>query len=343
MTHATEVWSVVEVLDGRPHDTAAKIASEAARLARLLDARPCCVVADPLAEETATLGALADHGVSRVYVRGGADAVPDSVSSEVAVERLVTLVGEHRPEVVLFAGTREGGERAARLAARLRLGLIAGCVDFEIDDDELSARRPVSGGSAHARLRWRHGAPRIATVDLGSLEAVAASPSAAAEVIRVTADSASAPRAVHRRRWRLSADELDLTEAAFIIGVGRPVDTAESFERVQQLADRLGASLGGSRIAHFQGIVPKSRQIGASGKWIAPEVYLTLGISGASYHLMGIKGAKHVIAVNSDRDAPIFKLAEVGILADLGAVVEALLDLLDGPAHPDAPIEAVSR
>ena len=341
MTGEQEVWSVVEAPGGRPHETAVKLASEARRLGRLLGALPCCVVTDRLDDPAAVLGLLAQHGASKVYLAVG-DGDDASAAAEAVTTRLAALVGERRPEAVLFAASRDGAEWGARLAARLRTGLVARCVEFELNGEALAARRQLSGGRAHATVGWALGPPYLATVDLVSLEAIAGGPAdASLEVVEVAAPPAAATRTTHRRRWRLSARELDLTEAAFVIGVGRPVDTAESLERVQGLADRLGATLGGSRIAHFQGIVPKSRQIGASGKWISPEVYLTFGVSGASYHVMGIKGAKHVIAVNTDRDAPIFKLAEVGIVADLEAVVGALLAAVaDGPATGEAAAAA---
>jgi electron transfer flavoprotein alpha subunit len=126
-------------------------------------------------------------------------------------------------------------------------------------------------------------------------------------------------------RWRLPPAEIDLAEAQFIIGVGKGVHQ-ESMAAVRALAERVGAAVGGSRMAVFQGLVPLDRQIGSTGRWISPEVYLTLGISGASYHVMGIRGAKHIIAVNTDRNAPILKLAELGIVGDLHQVVLAMLD-----------------
>lgn len=336
MTDEKEVWSVVEALGGRPHETAVKMASEASRLGRLLGARPCCVVTDRLDDPATVLRALAEHGARKIYAAAGAEDDASS-SAEAVTMRLAALVAERRPEAVLFTATRDGAERGARLAARLGAGLVARCVEFELDGAALVARRPVSGGKAHALVRWAFGPPYLATVDLASLEAVAEGPGTPSpEVVEVAAPPDEAMRTAHRRRWRLAAGELDLTEAAFVIGVGRPVDTAESLARVQSLADRLGATLGGSRIAHFQGIVPKSRQIGASGKWISPDVYLTFGVSGASYHVMGIKGAKHIIAVNTDRDAPIFKLAELGIVADLEEVVGALLAAASDAAMADA-------
>lgn len=324
-----EVWSVIEALDGRPHETALQMASEARRVGRALGATACCVVADHLDDSDAVLDDLCRHGIEKVYLVDARSA-KTGCGAEPGAERLVPLVREHVPEVVLFAATREGTDQAARLAARLRAGLIANCVEFDLLDDVFIARRPVVGGKAHATVAWAPGQPCIATVNLGSLDAVTEGVEAGAsvEVVRIAAAAMCAPAAVSIRRWRLAPAELDLTEAAFVIGVGRPVDTPESLERVQLLADRLGATLGGSRIAHFQGVIPKSRQIGASGRWISPEVYLALGISGASYHVMGIKGAKHIVAVNTDRDAPIFRLAELGIVADLEDIVGALLAVI---------------
>jgi electron transfer flavoprotein alpha subunit len=124
-----------------------------------------------------------------------------------------------------------------------------------------------------------------------------------------------------------------LTEAELVIGLGRPIDRQQHLPSIQELADRLGATVGASRVAVFQGTLPPSKQIGSSGKWIQPQVYLTLGISGASYHLMGIKGAKHIIAVNTDPDAPIFKLAELGVVRNFEEIVSALLAATASPGR----------
>jgi len=321
-----EVWSVVESVDGRPHETATKLATEARRLGDLLGCTPCCVFAAGLATVDAAVEAAGEHGVDRVYL--AAPSAVEAQTAEVVVGRLAALAAAHGPRAIVFAATRDGAEWAARLAARLRVGLAAGCVDFERDGETLLARRVICGRRAHATVRAARAGPLVATVDLRSLAAVARPATGVLPEVVRAAGTAGEARVARLRRWRLAPSQLDLAEAHLIVGVGRPVDTPAALALVQQLADRLGASLGGSRIAHFQGVVPKARQIGASGKWISPDVYLTLGISGASYHLLGIKGAKHVIAVNTDSGAPIFKVAELGIVAGYQEVVAALLAAL---------------
>jgi electron transfer flavoprotein alpha subunit len=128
-----------------------------------------------------------------------------------------------------------------------------------------------------------------------------------------------------QKLWRVSASELDVRDADIVLSVGRGVKNAETLKQVHELAGMLGAAVGGSREAVFGGLVAREQQVGASGKWIAPRVYVALGISGATYHLMGIREARHVIAVNLDATAPIFEKAEIGIVEDVATIVPALI------------------
>jgi electron transfer flavoprotein alpha subunit len=225
----------------------------------------------------------------------------------------------------MFPATSVGADIRARVAAQLHGGLIANCVDFSWDGKQLTARSTSSGGKAHSIATWTAGGVRLATMHMASLEAIAQDGEVDAAELVQSAATEGQLRTRSVQRWRLPPDEIDLTEAEFIIGVGRPVDRERDLPLIRELADRIGATVGGSRVSVFQGTLPVSKQIGASGKWIKPQVYLTLGISGASYHLMGIKGAQHIIAVNSDPDAPILKVAELGVIGDFQKVVAALL------------------
>ncbi|MEZ5122777.1 MAG: electron transfer flavoprotein subunit alpha/FixB family protein [Solirubrobacterales bacterium] len=332
---AAEVWSYIQLTDGRLDETARKMASEAFRVARLIGATPGAVALAAAGQDDPAVAELLRHGVEQV--RLGRPAGPDGAGPDWAGAELAALVETHRPTLVLFPATSVGADVAARVAARLRCGVIANCVDFEVDGDRLVARAVVGGGKAHRKATWASGGVRIATMDMGSLEAIAQDVPGAVTVTPAPSDPAGRLVRVRSvRRWRLPPDEIDLTEADFVLGVGRPVDRERDLPAIQVLADRLGATVGGSRVAVFQGTVPRTRQIGSSGKWIRPTVYLMLGISGASYHMMGIKGAKHIIAVNRDPDAPIFKVAELGVVGDFAEVVAALLAASEAAAGQEA-------
>ena len=331
MKTSSEVWSFVHLPDGRPDGTALKMASEARRLARLIGGQPCGVTLADVGEDDPTVRELERFGLRKIYC--AADASDHGAGPEWAAEAIGALVGAHEPTLLMFPATSVGADIGARVAARLRRGFIANCIDFDWNGEKLTARSSISGGKAHLRATWASAEPYVATMDVASLEAIADHvPDDRIAVVRNESATTRPPtRTRSVRRWRLPPDEIDLTEADFVIGVGRPVDRSRHLESIQALADRLGATVGGSRVAVFQGTVPRERQIGSSGKWIKPRVYLTLGVSGASYHVMGIKGAKHIIAVNSDPGAPIFKLAELEVVGDFHEVVSALLSAAPAP------------
>lgn len=332
---ASEVWSFIPLSGDRVDDVGLGMATEARRVADLTGAVACGIVTSELQADDRAAVELARHGLAKVYLAGHAS--PDAGGVEWTAQRVAALAQERRPELLLFPATAVGAEVGARVAAQLHGGLISNCVDFEWDGT-LTARGKLSGGKAHLRATWADGVPRIATMDLPSLEAIAKEPTAGAAELVLAGGPEEAPKARCVRRWRLPSDEIDLTEADFVIGVGRPVDRERDLPRIQELADRLGATVGGSRVAVFQGTVPRAKQIGSSGKWIKPRVYIMLGISGASYHLMGIKGAKHIIAVNMDPRAPIFKHAELGVHGDFTDIVAALLEA--APAQDTAEATA---
>lgn len=333
MTEGSEVWAVVETAAGRLDELAPRVASEASRVAKLLGSPAAVAVVGAPDDVSGAAAAMGQYGVRALHVLDLPAAGP--ASPEVAAHAVAAAVAGREPRAVVLAATRSGSDLAARVAARLRRGLAAGVVEFELAGGALVARRNVQGGRAHATVTWPAGGPYLATVDLASLEAVADPAAGEVAVTRLEPPPLEATLQPVRQ-WRLPPRELDVAEADFVIGIGRPVAGPAQLERIQELADRLGAALGGSRISFFQGTIPKSRQIGASGKWIAPKVYLTLGISGASYHLMGIKGVKHLVAVNTDGHAPILEIAELGLVNDLDEVVEALLALVPAPVEARA-------
>jgi len=324
-----ETWAFLETVEGGLHETAAQAASEARRVARLLEGRACGVIAGipqrRLVEE------LAPFGLDKIYALHGGAGLP--ATAEEHTHALVTLAERHVPSLLLFAATPLGCEAAARVAARRRSGLASDCVDFAREGDELVARRILCGGRAHAKVAWRGPAPWVATVNLDALEALPQSPSEPPEVVTETIDFAP-PRTELVRRWRVEPREVDLAEARIVVGIGKPIlERPAELSMLETVAERLGAALGASRVVVDAGLLPRERQIGASGRWIAADVYLACGVSGSSYHMMGVKAVKHLVAVNLDRGAPIFQHAEFGVVGDLFEVLPELAALL-GTGEP---------
>ena len=326
MTSGGEVWAFLETVDGRLHDTATKTASEVRKVARLLDDHPCGVIAG--VPEERFLQELAPFGLQRIYALSGKRS--ERGSAEEHGHAVATLAARRSPSCVLFAATPFGCEAAARVAARLGSGLASDCVDFARAGEEFTARRNVWGGRAHATVAWRGPPPHVATVNLDALEAVPESPGQPAELIVEEADFGT-PRSELLRRWRVEPRELDLSEATVVVGIGKPIlERPAALPMVEEVSERLGAALGGSRIVVDGGLLPRERQIGTSGKWLAADVYLACGISGSSYHMMGVKAVKHLVAVNLDRNAPIFQHVDFGVVGDLFEILPALAALLGG-------------
>lgn len=315
---ADEVWAFIETEgNGRLHDTALKMASEAKRISKIFGAKPCGVLFNFTPD---SIKDLHPYGLEKVYFFQ-ADETPTPAT---AVTALLSLVSRESPAFFLFASTIMGSELGASLAARLKSGLIANYVDIESQDGLPIARKPLYGKKAHLMIKWATPPPHIATVDLDSLEAVEAEQDLCPETVLETFDSVTGACRL-LERWRVPPSEQHIAEADLVIGVGKGVDKKEFMETIEELARTLGGVVGGTRIALFQGRIPKERLLGTSGNWITPKIYIAIGISGAPQHVMGIKDATHIIAINRARNAPIFRYAELGIVGDLYKVVPKIL------------------
>jgi electron transfer flavoprotein alpha subunit len=320
---AGEAWAFLETSGGRLHKTAARIAAETARVAGILGQRACGVAAGGQGESFATQ--LKGFGLKRLYALdsgAGADWTPETYAQAVA-----SAVVTRKPGLVLFGATPLGSDVAARVAARLRTGFLSDCVDFVLEGEGLCARKAVYGGDAHMTLRWLGGPPWIATVDPDALEENEDAASAAPQVIEEHVAIAPA-RTEFVRRWKVDPRQLALGEASIVVGVGRPVIARpDELNRLKEAADSIGAVLGVSRPVTDAGLMSKRNQIGMSGNWLGADVYIACGISGSAYHMMAVRKVRHLVAVNIDRNAPIFKSAELAIVADLFELLPALSEL----------------
>jgi electron transfer flavoprotein alpha subunit len=317
---AGEVWSFIETAGGRPHKTATKIATEATRLGNLLGGLPCGVIVAQ--DRHALADELAPFGLQKLYlVKSDASASP---TPEAYAQVLAAVVPKRQPNLVLFAATAFGSEVAARLSARLGSGLISNCIDFAREDEGLVARKAVYEGRAHLTMTWAAPPPHIATVELDALEALEERSQTPLELIEETAEVGPFGTELISR-WKTDPRQLDLAEASLVVGVGQPIlSRIEELPRLREAAEKIGAVFGGSRPVADAGALPKDKQIGVSGKWLTADVYIACAISGSTYHMMGIRGVRHLVAVNTDRNAPIFKHAELGIVGDMFEILPAL-------------------
>ena len=227
-------------------------------------------------------------------------------------------------DLVLFPTSYDGRDVAGRLSARLDRPIIANGVDLILDGDQVQVETAIFGGSTTVRTAFRGPKPWLASFRPGSFPRAQAAP-APDEVVTVAA-TAGAPRIVARHHAEHEGPALD--EARVVVAGGRGAGPAEAFALVVELARLLGGAPAATRAAVDSGWAPYAWQVGQTGKTVAPEVYLAFGLSGAAQHLVGMRGARHVIAVNRDRAAPIFSVADLGVVGDVREVLPRLIAAL---------------
>jgi len=255
----------------------------------------------------------------------------DVYDDDAYVEAIVRCIASLNPLHVLLPHSYTARDHAPRLAARLKVTLVSDCIAIEHDEKGFFYTRQLFQGRTHARVRVAGEGPVLVTLQagIGRAESVARgavaaplTPCAIELVARAARVSAEAP-------FRESARNVDLTRARILVAVGRGIKSAENIALAQRLADLLGAELAASRAVCDEGWLPIERQVGSSGQTVAPALYIALGISGAVQHLVGMKGADTIVAINKDASAPIFDVADYAIVGDLFEVVPALIQALE--------------
>jgi electron transfer flavoprotein alpha subunit len=263
---------------------------------------------------------LAQYDAAKVYVAD--DDSLAAYSAEGYTNTLAAFIGKVGPAIILLGATAMGKDLAPRLAARLGVGLATDCTALEIDGGRLLATRPIYAGKALAKVKL-HGDPQMATLRPNVLPAPEPVAGATATVESVAA-AAGNVRAEVVGVVGAGEGEIDVAEANIIVSGGRGVAGPEGFAPIRSLAKTLKAAVGASRAAVDAGWIDHGHQVGQTGKTVTPNLYIACGISGAIQHLAGMKTSKVIVAVNKDPEAPIFKVANYGIVGDLFEVVPLL-------------------
>jgi electron transfer flavoprotein alpha subunit len=305
--------------DGKLRRSSLEVVSAAKRLAGSVGGSVSTVVVGPGTEALAP--ELASYGAEKVHVFD--DAAYGAYATEAWAAAVASVISETKPAVVLFPMTAMGKDLAPRVAAKADAGLASDCVALEAKDGRLTARRPMYAGKAFATVEWE-GEPQMASLRPNVFPLETPDTSRTAEVAKGSADTAA--RAKVTSTQASAQGKVELTEAQIIVSGGRGMKGPEHFSLVSELAEAMGAAVGASRAVVDAGWVEHQMQVGQTGKTVSPTLYVACGISGAIQHLAGMSSSKYIVAINKDPDAPIFKVANYGILGDVFEVVPKLTE-----------------
>ena len=263
---------------------------------------------------------LATYGAAKVYV-AESDQVNQFLTAP-AVGVLAELIGSVQPVAVLIAASPDGKEIAGKVAVRTGSGLLSDAVELGEDG---TATHSIFGGSYQAKSKATTPVAVI-TIRAGAIEPVCSPGAAVEQTLEVPVVGAGTAAKIVERRPVEGGDRPELTEASVVVSGGRGVGSADNFAIVEKLADSLGAAVGASRAAVDSGFYPHQFQVGQTGKTVSPQLYIALGISGAIQHRAGMQTSKTIIAVNKDPEAPIFEIADFGVVGDLFTIAPQLAE-----------------
>jgi len=314
------------VLAEHSDESVKKVTTELLTLARRFG-EPSVVWVGQGAEEAQPR--LAEFGAATVYVAG--DAEFDDYVVAPKAELLAALVAEKSPAAVLVASTAEGREIAGRLAVKTGSGVLTDAVGL---DEGLVAEQSIFGGAIIVQSRVRAGIPIVAVRPNAIAPEPAPSPGAAQlENVTVAVSDVAKSARILERVVQERGERPELTEASIVVSGGRGVGNAENFALIEKLADSLGAAVGASRAATDAGWYPHQFQVGQTGKTVSPQLYVAVGISGAIQHRAGMQTSKAIMVINKDPEAPIFELADFGVVGDLFRVVPQLTEEIEKRAE----------
>ncbi|MBP1820431.1 electron transfer flavoprotein subunit alpha/FixB family protein [Mycobacterium sp. OAE908] len=309
-----EVLVLVEHAEGAVKKITAELITAARKLGE-----PSAVVVGKPGTAAALTDALKEAGAATIYVAESDDAENYLITPYVDV--LAALVESATPAGVLLAASADGKEIGGRLAARIGSGILTDVVDVREGPVGVHS---IFGGAFTVEAETTGDTPVI-TVRPGAIEAEPAAGAGEVVNVDVPAQAENATK-ITKREPAVAGDRPELTEATVVVSGGRGVGSAENFSVVEELADSLGAAVGASRAAVDSGYYPGQFQVGQTGKTVSPQLYIALGISGAIQHRAGMQTSKTIIAVNKDEEAPIFEIADLGIVGDLFKVAPQLTE-----------------
>jgi electron transfer flavoprotein alpha subunit len=307
----------IESRQGAVKKTSLEALSAGRRLADTLGERVLAIAVGP-----ADAAELGRYGADTVLV--AEHKLLASYAPEAYTATVVASAREHDVRVILGSASAMGRDFLPRVAARLRVGLAQDCTEVRVEGGKVECIRPVFAGKALCRVRLT-ASPAMATLRPNVFAATPSAPPREPQMVQFTPPlEAAKVRARATGMTAAAGQKVELTEASIIVSGGRGLKGPENFPMIQELADALGGAMGASRAAVDAGWIDHQHQVGQTGKTVSPTLYIACGISGAIQHLAGMSSSKCIVAINKDPEAPIFKLADYGIVGDLFTVVPAL-------------------
>ncbi len=323
-----DVWIVAEIKDANVRNVSYELLGKARELADIIYQRACVLLLGDNVKRFSQ--EFSNRGAYKIYIAEH-EALRD-YHTETYSSVITGIISKYNPNIVLFPATINGRDLAPRIAATLELGLTADCTGLSIRDGLLLQTRPAFGGNIMADIICPATRPQMATVRPNVMEMAPVLGENNAEIIEV-------PVKVDLQSLKVKTKELisgvaaecgiPVCEADTIVSGGRGVGNKENFKLIEDLANVLNAAVGASRAAVDQGWIPKSQQVGQSGNTVSPKIYIACGISGTIQHQVGMKSSDIIIAINKDPDAPIFNIANYGIVGDLCEILPLLTEGLE--------------
>ena len=327
-----DVYVLAEQRDGELQKVGLELIGKATELAADLGQQVVAILLGSGIKNKAEI--LIQHGADKVVV------VDDPMLAEYVTEpyakALNEIIKKNDPEIVLFGATSIGRDLAPRVSARVHTGLTADCTKLDIgtidampDTKLLLMTRPAFGGNIMATIVCKDHRPQMATVRPGVMKALAKDEARKGEVVDFKVDFTDADMNVKIREVvKGDSKAVDITEAKVLISGGRGIGSPDFFGKLQELADVLGGVVSASRAAVDAGWIEKDRQVGQTGKTVRPDLYMACGISGAIQHVAGMESAEYIVAININDTAPIFDVADLGIVGDVKAIVPKLTEAI---------------
>ena len=317
------IWVFSQEASGAPTTATLELLTKARTLAASVGGNVTAFVGG---DASAIAGSLGEHGAAKVYATGDLGGKLPGAAVSAAMKAVID--GGDMPDLIMFPQTTEGRDIMSRLSVKLDRTVLTNNVDITVDGGAVSVTTPIFGGNVLVSTAFSGAGPFLAAFRPKSFVAESAGGAAAAitaaPVPELGATGAAQVTAVHVEAT--SGPKLD--EAAIVVSGGRGLGEAAKYEMVEALAKLLNGAPGASRAIVDAGWVPYSYQVGQTGKVVKPGVYIACGISGATQHMVGMKGSKNIIAINKDKEAPIFGIADLGIVGDVHKVLPKLIEAL---------------